>query len=85
MFNPLFLTRPDRKFLIANAQMKNCGIIYCNEGFLPDVWLLTGRDHAAVLHVSVPGGAGHYEERPGTAGTGPARVRGAQGGDPVLL
>lgn len=23
----------DRKFLIANAQMKNCGIIYCNEGF----------------------------------------------------
>uniref|UniRef100_A0A7N5ZYH0 Voltage-gated potassium channel subunit Kv11.1 n=1 Tax=Anabas testudineus TaxID=64144 RepID=A0A7N5ZYH0_ANATE len=22
-----------RKFLIANAQMKNCGIIYCNEGF----------------------------------------------------
>ncbi len=32
-FNPLFLTGPDRKFLIANAQMKNCGIIYCNEGF----------------------------------------------------
>lgn len=31
--NPLFLTGPDRKFLIANAQMKNCGIIYCNEGF----------------------------------------------------
>ncbi|KAJ8364419.1 hypothetical protein SKAU_G00132500 [Synaphobranchus kaupii] len=24
---------PDRKFLIANTQMKNCGIIYCNEGF----------------------------------------------------
>uniref|UniRef100_A0A3Q3N7Y2 Potassium voltage-gated channel, subfamily H (eag-related), member 6a n=1 Tax=Mastacembelus armatus TaxID=205130 RepID=A0A3Q3N7Y2_9TELE len=23
----------NRKFLIANAQMKNCGIIYCNEGF----------------------------------------------------
>lgn len=23
----------DRKFLIANAQMKDCGIIYCNEGF----------------------------------------------------
>lgn len=23
----------DRKFLIANAQIKNCGIIYCNEGF----------------------------------------------------
>lgn len=23
----------DRKFVIANAQMKNCGIIYCNEGF----------------------------------------------------
>lgn len=23
----------DRKFIIANAQMKNCGIIYCNEGF----------------------------------------------------
>ncbi|CAG07229.1 unnamed protein product, partial [Tetraodon nigroviridis] len=23
----------DRKFLIANAQMQNCGIIYCNEGF----------------------------------------------------
>jgi len=30
----LFLTFPsDRKFLIANAQTKNCGIIYCNEGF----------------------------------------------------
>ncbi|KAA8585437.1 hypothetical protein FQN60_004131 [Etheostoma spectabile] len=23
----------NRKFVIANAQMKNCGIIYCNEGF----------------------------------------------------
>ncbi|KAJ8245915.1 hypothetical protein GJAV_G00261660 [Gymnothorax javanicus] len=23
----------DRKFLIANAQIENCGIIYCNEGF----------------------------------------------------
>ncbi|CAI5676209.1 potassium voltage-gated channel subfamily H member 6a isoform X1 [Oreochromis aureus] len=23
----------NRKFIIANAQMKNCGIIYCNEGF----------------------------------------------------
>ncbi|XP_051745779.1 potassium voltage-gated channel subfamily H member 6a isoform X3 [Ctenopharyngodon idella] len=23
----------NRKFLIANAQVKNCGIIYCNEGF----------------------------------------------------
>ncbi|XP_063079281.1 potassium voltage-gated channel subfamily H member 6a isoform X2 [Engraulis encrasicolus] len=23
----------NRKFLIANAQMQNCGIIYCNEGF----------------------------------------------------
>lgn len=23
----------DRKFLIANAQMKNCSIIYCNDGF----------------------------------------------------
>ncbi|KAM4531422.1 potassium voltage-gated channel subfamily H member 6a isoform 3-T3 [Odontesthes bonariensis] len=23
----------NRKFLIANAQMKNCGIIFCNEGF----------------------------------------------------
>ncbi|XP_062874475.1 potassium voltage-gated channel subfamily H member 6a [Trichomycterus rosablanca] len=23
----------NRKFLIANAQMKNCGIIYCNDGF----------------------------------------------------
>ncbi|XP_037544652.1 potassium voltage-gated channel subfamily H member 6a [Nematolebias whitei] len=23
----------NRRFLIANAQMKNCGIIYCNEGF----------------------------------------------------
>ncbi|KPP57802.1 hypothetical protein Z043_124435 [Scleropages formosus] len=23
----------ERKFLIANAQMKNCAIIYCNEGF----------------------------------------------------
>ncbi|XP_028842854.1 potassium voltage-gated channel subfamily H member 6a isoform X2 [Denticeps clupeoides] len=23
----------NRKFLIANAQIKNCGIIYCNEGF----------------------------------------------------
>ncbi|XP_029945840.1 potassium voltage-gated channel subfamily H member 6a isoform X2 [Salarias fasciatus] len=23
----------NRKFLIANARMKNCGIIYCNEGF----------------------------------------------------
>lgn len=28
-----FLCLSDRKFLIANAQMKNCGIIYCNEGF----------------------------------------------------
>lgn len=28
-----FLHPPDRKFLIANAQMKNCGIIFCNEGF----------------------------------------------------
>lgn len=27
------LCPPDRKFLIANAQIKNCGIIYCNEGF----------------------------------------------------
>lgn len=23
----------DRKFLIANAQMENCAIIYCNDGF----------------------------------------------------
>lgn len=23
----------DRKFLIANAQMENCTIIYCNDGF----------------------------------------------------
>ncbi|XP_030204847.1 potassium voltage-gated channel subfamily H member 6a [Gadus morhua] len=23
----------NRKFLIGNTQMKNCGIIYCNEGF----------------------------------------------------
>lgn len=28
-----FLCLSDRKFLIANAQMKKCGIIYCNEGF----------------------------------------------------
>lgn len=28
------LSRPsDRKFIIANTQMKSCGIIYCNEGF----------------------------------------------------
>lgn len=24
---------PGRKFLIANAQMENCAIIYCNDGF----------------------------------------------------
>lgn len=28
---PCFST--DRKFLIANAQMENCAIIYCNDGF----------------------------------------------------
>lgn len=27
------LCRSDRRFLIGNAQMKKCGIIYCNEGF----------------------------------------------------
>lgn len=32
MTQSIFLSS-DRKFLIANAQMKNCGIIYCNEGF----------------------------------------------------
>lgn len=31
---PLLSCLPaDRKFLIANAQMENCAIIYCNDGF----------------------------------------------------
>lgn len=53
-------------------------------GLLPDVRLHQGRDHAAAVHLPVPGGARHHEERPGPAGAGPARLGGAQGGDPVL-
>lgn len=30
---PLSFFPTDRKFLIANAQMENCAIIYCNDGF----------------------------------------------------
>ncbi|NWX94011.1 KCNH6 protein, partial [Nothoprocta pentlandii] len=30
---PFCCTPVDRKFLIANAQMENCAIIYCNDGF----------------------------------------------------
>lgn len=53
-------------------------------GLLPDVWLQQGGDHAAALHLSIPGGARHHEDRLGPTDTGPVGLRGAQGGDPLL-
>lgn len=53
--------------------------------FLPDVRLHPGRDHAAALYLPVLGWSWHHEERPGPVSAGPAWVRGAQSGHPLLL